>query len=34
VLGPDGSVGGWVVGDRIGVDDAVFAFDQAEAIHA
>jgi hypothetical protein len=34
VLGPDGSVGGWVVGDRIGVNDAVFAFAQAEAVHA
>jgi hypothetical protein len=34
VLGADGSVRAWVNGDRIGVDDAVFAFRQAEMIHA
>lgn len=34
VLAADGSVGGWVTGDRIGVDDAAFAFRQAEMIHA
>jgi hypothetical protein len=34
VLAADGSVGGWVTGDRISVDDAVFAFEQAEMIHA
>jgi hypothetical protein len=34
VLGADGSVGAWVNGDRIGVDDAAFAFRQAEMIHA
>jgi glutathione S-transferase len=34
VLAADGSVGGWVTGDRIGVADAAFAFENAEMIHA
>jgi hypothetical protein len=34
VLAADGSVGGWVTGDRIGVGDAAFAFENAEMIHA
>jgi glutathione S-transferase len=34
VLAADGSVGGWVTGDRIGVGDAAFAFQNAEMNHA
>jgi hypothetical protein len=30
VLGPTGVVGGWVTSDRLRVEDAVFAFSEAE----
>ena len=32
-LARDGRVGGWVTTDRIGVEDAAFAFTQAETMH-
>ena len=32
-LASDGSVGGWVTAERIGVEDADFAFAQAEKMH-
>jgi len=34
VLSAPGNVGGWVTRDRLGVEDAAFAFDQAEEARA
>jgi hypothetical protein len=34
VLGPTGAVGGWVTPDRVRVEDAVFAFTEAEDVCA
>jgi len=34
VLSPPGTVGGWVTQDRLGVEDAAFAFAQAEEARA
>ncbi len=33
-LAVDGTLAGWVTADRIGVEDADFAFAQAEKVHA
>jgi hypothetical protein len=33
-LAADGTLAGWVTDDRIGVEDADFAFAQAEKVHA
>jgi hypothetical protein len=34
VLGPTGTVGGWVTPDRVRVEDAAFAFAEAEEVSA
>ena len=34
VIGIDGRAGGWITRDRLRVEDAVFAFSEAEAVRA